>query len=188
MVILDTPIGGLKIVELSPLVDERGHFARTFCAREFERRGLKSAVVQANLSFNHRAGTIRGMHFQVPPATETKLVRVTRGAIQDIVVDLRPESPTFLQHFVIELTADNLRVLYVPERFAHGYQTLQDDSEVTYQVSEFYMPGYERGLRFDDPKLALPWPKKPTDVSDKDRGWPLLDAGRLAEIRRELAA
>lgn len=183
----DTPIPGLKVIESEPIVDDRGYFARTFCAREFEQHGLKAIVAQANLAFNHHKGTVRGMHFQAPPAAETKLVRCTRGAIQDIVVDLRPESATFLQHFAIELTADNQTSLYVPERFAHGYQTLTDAAEVSYQVGEFYTPGFERGLRFNDPQVALPWPIEPTNVSVKDRSWPLLDDAHVASIRREMS-
>lgn len=188
MIIHDTPIDGLKVVEFEAVRDERGHFARTFCARDFERHGLNPAVVQANVAFNHHRATVRGMHFQVPPAAETKLVRCTRGAIQDIVVDLRPESPTFLRSFAVELTPDNLKALYVPQRFAHGYQTLTDGAEVAYEVGEFYMPGYERGLRFDDPVLALPWMLEPAMVSAKDRAWPLLDDRQIATIRQELAS
>lgn len=186
MKIHDTPIRDLKVVEFEPIRDDRGYFARTFCAKEFEQAGMKPTVAQANLSFNHKKGTVRGMHFQCPPAAETKLVRCTRGAIVDIVVDLRPESGTFLQHFAVELTADNAKALYVPERFAHGYQTLTDAAEVAYQVGEFYTPGYERGLRFSDPRLGLPWPMEPTVISEKDSNWPLLDEARLAVIREEL--
>jgi dTDP-4-dehydrorhamnose 3,5-epimerase len=187
MIIHATPIEDLHVVEFEPLRDDRGFFARTFCAREFERRGLSATVAQANLAFNFVKGTVRGMHFQVPPAAETKLVRCTRGAIQDVVVDLRPESPTFLRHFSLELTQDSQKALYVPDRFAHGYQTLTDSAEVTYQVGEFYSPGYERGLRFSDPRLALAWPLEPTVVSEKDRRWPLLDDDQIAIVRRELS-
>ena len=126
------------------------------------------------------------MHFQIPPAAETKLVRCTRGAILDVVVDLRPESPTFLQHYAIELTPDNNRALYIPQRFAHGYQTLTDAAEIVYQVGEYYTPGYERGLRYDDPALALPWSRPAVLVSDKDRTWPLLDETTIARLRQEL--
>lgn len=187
MFVRPTCISGLNVIEFVPLADARGHFARTFCSREFEREKLNATIVQANLSFNHLRGTIRGMHFQAPPMVETKLVRCTRGAIKDIVVDLRPESPTFLAHFAIELHADSHMGLYVPGRVAHGYQTLVDATEVTYQVSEFYTPRSERGLRFDDPKLALPWAMEPTLVSDKDCNWPLLSDERIAAIRQELA-
>jgi dTDP-4-dehydrorhamnose 3,5-epimerase len=186
MMILDTPIHGLKVIEFGLIRDNRGHFARTFCVRSFELHGLKAPVSQANLSFGHYKGTIRGLHFQIPPAAETKLMRCTRGAIMDIAIDLRPESATFLQHFSVELTADNYKALYVPERFANGYQALTDGAEAAYQVSEFYTPGYERGLRFSDPRLKLPWPTEPTIVSEKDRNWPLLDDERIASIRHEL--
>lgn len=184
----DTPISGLKLVEFQVHADARGHFMRTFCARELARHGLQANVAQANSSFNHRRGTIRGMHFQLPPAAESKLVRCTRGAVEDIVVDLRPESPTFLKLFAVELTPDSGLSLYVPERFAHGYRTLEDCTEVSYHVGEFYTPALERGLRFDDPLLKLPWLVDEAIVSDKDRSWPLLDPQRLAALREELAA
>jgi dTDP-4-dehydrorhamnose 3,5-epimerase len=163
------------VVELEPRNDDRGFFSRTFCAREFEEHGLKSAFVQANLSYNYKKGTLRGMHYQLPPGAETKLVRCTAGAIYDVIVDLRPESPTYLQHFGIELTADNRKALYVPELFGHGYLTLTDGAEVVYQVGEFYAPGHERGLRYDDPALGIQWPIAIELLSDKDRSWPLLE-------------
>lgn len=131
-------------------------------------------VVQANLSYNHRAGTLRGMHYQLPPAAETKLVRCTQGAILDVIVDLREGSPTYLQHIAVELTAENRRALYVPEMFAHGYQALTDGAEVVYQVGEAYTPGYERGLRHDDPQLGIQWPMPVTVISAKDQAWTLL--------------
>ena len=134
--------------------DSRGFFARTFCQHEFEAHGLKPIIAQANIAFNHQKGTLRGMHFQFPPAAETKIVRCTRGAILDIIVDLRPESPTYLQHIAAELSEHNYRALYVPERFAHGYQVLQDKTETSYQVGEFYTPGSEGGLLYDDPRLV----------------------------------
>lgn len=186
MVILDTPIEGLKVIEFECARDDRGHFARTFCAREFQRHGLKASVSQANLSLTRIKGTIRGLHFQLPPVTETKVIRCTRGAIVDIVIDLRPESATFLRHFAVELTADNYRALYIPERFSNGYQALTDDAEASYHVDEFYTPGHERGLRFDDPRLGLPWPIAPTMVSEKDRNWPLLDEERIAALHAQL--
>lgn len=133
---------------------------------------MNTRTVQCNLSFNHRAGTLRGMHYQAPPATETKLVRCVRGAIFDVIVDLRPNSPTFLQHVGVELTAENRRALYVPELFAHGYQTLTDDTEVLYMVGEFYTPGAERGLRYDDPALGIAWPLPVSAISEKDLAWP----------------
>ena len=169
-----TDIPGVAIVDLELREDDRGFFARTFCREEFIAAGLEPLVEQCNLSFNHKAGTLRGMHLQVDPAPEAKLVRCTRGAIVDIIVDLREGSPTRLQHVSVELTADNRRALYVPPYFAHGYLTLEDNTEVGYQVSGAYMPGTERGLRHDDPALGLTWPIPVAVISDKDRAWPLL--------------
>jgi dTDP-4-dehydrorhamnose 3,5-epimerase len=174
MIFTETKLKGAFIIELEERKDVRGGFARTFCAREFEAHGLTANIAQANLSYNHKAGTLRGMHYQVPPAAETKLVRCTRGRIYDVIVDLRPASATYLQHFGIELSEDNRRALYVPELFAHGYQTLTDGAEAVYQVSEFYTPGHERGLRYSDPALAIRWPLPVTVISDKDANWPLL--------------
>ena len=175
MIFTETRLPGAFIVDLEPRGDDRGFFARAFCQREFEAHGLKPLIAQANISFNRRKGTVRGLHFQFPPAAETKFVRCSRGAIVDVIVDLRPESPTYLQHVAVELTAENRRGLYVPERFAHGYQVLEDDTETTYQVGEFYTPAAESGLRFSDPRLGIQWPLEPTDMSDKDRVWKLLD-------------
>lgn len=176
MIFNETSIQGVYIIDLERLKDDRGFFARAFCAQEFEERGLKPAVAQCNMSFNYKQGTVRGLHFQIAPATETKLLRCTQGAIYDVIVDLRKDSPTYLSHVGVKLSAENRRALYVPEMFAHGYQTLTDNAEVTYQVSEFYTPGYERGLRYSDPKLAIDWPLPVSTVSHKDANWPLLDA------------
>jgi dTDP-4-dehydrorhamnose 3,5-epimerase len=175
MLFTETKLKDAFIIDLEHRQDARGFFARSFCAQEFEDYGLKSAVAQCNLSFNYRQGTLRGMHYQIAPATETKLIRCTQGAIYDVIVDMRPESPTFLEHIGVELTAANRRALYVPELFAHGYQALTDEAEVTYQVSEFYTPGYERGLRYDDPLLGIQWPLPVTEISPKDATWPLLE-------------
>jgi dTDP-4-dehydrorhamnose 3,5-epimerase len=175
MIFTPTSLAGAFIVDIEPRHDERGFFARAFCARDFERRGLNALAAQGNISFNYRKGTTRGLHFQSPPAAEAKLVRCTRGAVFDVIVDLRPESATYLQHIAVELTADNRRGVYVPERFAHGYQALEDDTETTYQMGAFYTPAAQGGLRFSDPRLAIRWPLAPTDVSDKDSSWPLLD-------------
>lgn len=175
---IETPLKGAFVIELEEKRDLRGFFGRSFCAREMSEHGLRSEVAQCNLSFNHKAGTIRGMHYQVAPATETKLVRCIRGGIYDIIVDLRTESATFLRHFGIELSQANRRSLYVPEMFAHGYQALTDGSEVMYQVSHEYTPGCERGLRHDDPVLGLRWPEPVTVVSEKDGAWPLLSTSR----------
>lgn len=170
----ETKLKGAFIIELEERTDSRGFFARTFCAREFEEHGLKPAVVQCNMSYNHKKGTMRGMHYQIEPAMEAKLVRCTRGAVYDVIVDMRPDSPTYLQHIGVELTADNRKALYVPEMFAHGYLTLVDGAEVFYQVSEFYTPGTERGLRYDDPALGIEWPVPIEVISEKDAAWALL--------------
>jgi len=171
-----TPLAGAYVIELDLVEDDRGGFARTFCAREFPEHGLSDVVAQANLSFNHRRGTLRGMHYQLAPAAEVKLVRCTRGAIHDVIVDMRPDSPTRLAHFGIELSERNRTALYVPELFAHGYQALTDGAEVVYQVSEFYAPGDERGLPYDDPALGINWPLPVSVISEKDRSWPQYEA------------
>jgi dTDP-4-dehydrorhamnose 3,5-epimerase len=175
MIFEETDLPGAFILDMERREDDRGFFARAFCQNEFTDHGLKPVIAQANVAYNHRKGTLRGMHFQIPPAAETKLVRCTRGAILDIIVDLRPESPTWLRHIAVELTADNHRALYVPERFAHGYQVLADETETSYQVGEFYSPPNERALRYDDPRLGLDWPLEVTVVSGKDRDAPLLE-------------
>ena len=177
MIFAETPLSGAFVIELEPVADSRGFFARTFDAREVEARGMRPLVAQCNLSFNTVKGTLRGLHMQLPPATEPKLVRCTRGAIYDVIVDMRPDSPTRLQHFGVQLTADNRRQLYVPDLFAHGYLSLTDHAEVAYQVGEFYSPGHERGFRHDDPALAIEWPTAVTVISDKDASWPLIEAG-----------
>lgn len=170
-----TALGGPVIVDLERREDERGFFARTYCRSEFLTAGLEPLAEQCNASWNRLAGTLRGMHWQVPPATEAKLVRCTAGAVLDVVVDVRPGSSTYLQHVAVELTAANRRALYVPPMFAHGYLTLTDACEVTYQVSEAYTPGTERGLRHDDPVLGLRWPVPIAVISQKDAAWPLLE-------------
>ena len=175
MIFTQTDISGAYIIDLERREDERGFFARSFCQNEFTEHGLKPVIAQANVAYNRVKGTLRGMHFQVPPAAETKLVRVTNGAIVDIIVDLRPESPTFLEHVAVELNHGDRRALYVPERFAHGYQVLVDGTETSYQVGEFYSPAHERALRFDDKRLGLQWPLPVTVISDKDRNAPLLN-------------
>jgi dTDP-4-dehydrorhamnose 3,5-epimerase len=170
-----TPIDGAFLVELDLLEDERGHFARTFCAREFAERGLDPAVAQTSVSMNRRRGTLRGMHWQAEPAAEAKLVRCTRGAIWDVIVDLRPGSPTRLEHYGVELSEDGGSMLYVPALVAHGFQTLADDSEVSYQISEFFAPEYARGARHDDPAFGISWPLEVSVISDKDRSWPAFE-------------
>lgn len=170
----ETKLKGAYIIELEEKPDHRGFFARTFCAKEFEDHGLKPVVAQCNLSYNHKKGTMRGMHYQVSPAAETKLVRCTRGSIYDVIIDMRPESSTYLSHVGVELSQDNRRALYVPEMFAHGYQALTDGAEVIYQVGEFYTPGYERGLRYNDPFFNIQWPTEVTEISEKDANWPFM--------------
>src|SRR5437773_5450258 len=181
MIFTETRLGGAYLIDLTPHQDGRGFFARALCQHEFAEHGLKPTIAQANIASNRQKGTLRGMHFQCPPAAESKLVRCTRGAIVDIIVDLRPESPTYLQHVAVELTADNHRALYVPERFAHGYQVLEDSTETSYQVGEFYTPDVEGGLLYNDPRLGLTWPIPVTEISLKDDSWKL-----LAEVEPEL--
>src|SRR5215831_5701540 len=170
---IGTKLKGAFIIEMERHVDNRGFFARAFCQREFRDHGLKPLIAQANIAFNHKRGTLRGMHFQYPPAAETKIVRCTRGAILDIIVDLRPESPTYLDHVAVELNEDNMTALYVPERFGHGYQALRDNTDTSYQVGEFYTPGCEGGLMYNDPGLGLKWPLPVSVISDKDQQWKL---------------
>jgi len=172
--VIFTPTGieGAAVIAPELLADPRGFFARTFCARDFEAAGLSPVVAQANVSFNHRAGTLRGMHFQRPPAREAKLVRCTRGRVFDVAIDLRRESATYMRHVGVVLDAEERNALYVPEGCAHGYLTLEDACEVAYQVSEFYTPGVEGGLRWDDPELAIEWPAEVQVISEKDANWP----------------
>ncbi|HWH57903.1 MAG TPA: dTDP-4-dehydrorhamnose 3,5-epimerase [Terriglobales bacterium] len=175
MIFTETRLKGAFIIDIERREDPRGFFARAFCQQEFAAHGLKPVIAQANIASNRRKGTIRGMHFQFPPAAETKFVRCTRGAIVDIIVDLRPESPTFFEHVAVELTEDNYRGIYVPERFAHGYQVLRDNTDTSYQVGEFYTPGAEGGLLYNDPHLHLEWPLPVTVISDKDQMWKRFD-------------
>jgi dTDP-4-dehydrorhamnose 3,5-epimerase len=185
MIFTETKLKGAFIIDIERREDNRGFFGRSFCQHEFAAHGLKPVIAQANIAFNKTKGTLRGMHFQFPPAAETKLVRATRGAILDIIVDLRPESPTFLQHAAVELTADNHRALFVPERFAHGYQVLEDRTETSYQVGEFYTPGAEGGLLYNDPKLGLSWPLPVGEMSPKDMQWSLFE--KIApELKRKM--
>lgn len=173
MIFNEIKLKGAFVIELERREDSRGFFARGFCQNEFQAHGLKPTVAQGNIASNIRKGTLRGMHFQYPPAAESKLVRCTRGAIYDIIVDLRPESPTYLQHFGVELNEDNQRALYVPERFAHGYQTLTDKTDTSYLVGEFYTPEAEGGLLYNDPSLKLHWPLPVSVISEKDQKFPL---------------
>jgi dTDP-4-dehydrorhamnose 3,5-epimerase len=171
MIFTETELKGAFLIDIERREDSRGFFARAFCQQEFESHGLKPVIAQANIGFNHYKGTLRGMHFQFPPVAETKFVRCTRGAVLDIIVDLRPESPTYLNHISVELSAENGRGIYIPERFAHGYQVLCDTTETSYQVGEFYTPGSEGGLPYSDPRLGLKWPLPITIISDKDKQW-----------------
>lgn len=186
MIFTETRLRGAFVIELEPRQDERGFFARVFCQREFGQHMLKPMIAQANIAFNKRKGTLRGMHFQYPPRAETKYVRCTRGGILDIIVDLRPESPTFLQHIAVELTADNHRGLYVPERFAHGYQVLEDNTETSYHVGEFYDPETEGGLHYLDARLGLKWPLPVTEISPKDASWAPFQQAE-GELRRRMS-
>jgi dTDP-4-dehydrorhamnose 3,5-epimerase len=172
---------GAFIVELERREDDRGFFARSFCRQEFEARGMNPVVAQSGIAMNREKGTLRGMHFQFPPAAESKLVRCTRGALLDIIVDLRPESETCLQHIAVELDADSMRALYVPERFAHGYQTLRADTVATYEFGELHAPSAEGGVPYDDPRLGLTWPLPVAAISERDRSFE-----RLAKIEGEL--
>jgi dTDP-4-dehydrorhamnose 3,5-epimerase len=183
MIFTESRLAGAFIIDLDPRRDDRGFFARVFSVDEFVARGLDPTFVQGNIAGNRRRGVVRGLHFQYPPAAETKLVRCTRGSLVDVIVDLRPESPTYLQHAAVELTADNHRSLYVPKRFAHGYQTLEDDTEIAYAVGHSYTPEQEGGLRYDDPRLGIAWPLPASDMSDKDRAWRL-----LAEVEPDVGA
>ena len=177
---IETEIPGAYIIDIEPRVDDRGFFARTFCTQEFAEHGLVTTFLQANTSFNHRRGTLRGMHWQDEPAPEAKLVRCVAGAIVDVLVDMRPESPTYLRHLAVELSAANRRQLLIPERCAAGYQTLEDATEVSYLVSAVSTPEAERGMRHDDPALGIAWPLPVTEISEKDAAWPLLAAGATA--------
>ncbi len=174
-----TQLDGIWIIDPEPHEDERGFFARTWCSREFEAHGLNPALVQCNVSFNRRRGTLRGMHYQGPPHEEAKLVRVTHGAIYDVVVDLRPQSSTALQWLSVELNDKNRRGLYVAEGFAHGFQTLADDTEVLYQMSEFYHLQSARGIRWNDPELNISWPVPEKIVSAKDNSYEDIDASAI---------
>ena len=172
MTFTEAPLSGAFVVEPERIDDERGFFARTWCQREFQMHGLAPRWAQCNLSFSKKAGTLRGMHFQAPPHSEAKLVRCTRGAIHDVIVDLRAGSPTFTHYFGTDLTAENRRMLYVPEGFAHGFLTLEDKTEVFYQMSAFYEPAFARGVRWNDPHFGIHWPGEVRVISEKDRSYP----------------
>ena len=175
MIFTPTDLDGACIIDIEVREDERGYFARVWCSREFEVQGLKTDLVQCNVAYNHTRGILRGMHYQQPPHAEVKLVRCTNGAVYDVIVDMRTDSPSYLKWTGVELTEENHRMLYVPEGFAHGYITLQDRSELFYQVSEFYTPGAEGGVRWDEPAIGIQWPDVGAlTISAKDRAWPLM--------------
>ncbi len=172
MIFKETALRGAYIIEPEAICDERGFFARTFCRDEFEAHGLNSAVAQCNISGNLRRGTLRGMHYQSEPHAEAKLVQCVRGALYDVIIDLRPGSDTYCRWVGVELSGLNRRLLYVPEGFAHGFQTLEDDTAVYYQISEFYAPQSARGVRWNDPAFGIDWPLSDPVISDKDRQLP----------------
>ncbi len=170
-----TPLDGVLFVELEPKLDERGFFARIWCENELGDYGLDAKIAQVSLSYNRRRGTLRGLHYRVAPHAESKIVRCIRGAMYDVAVDLRPESPSYLQWVGVELTSDNRKSIYIPEGCAHGFQTLEDDTEVLYLLSQHYAPDAERGLRWDDRAIGIAWPHVDTRImSERDRNWPLL--------------
>lgn len=172
MLCRETKLPGVFEIDLEPLPDERGFFARAWCRKEFEARGLNPMLVQCNVSFNTKRGTLRGMHYQVPPSAESKIVRCTKGAIYDVVVDLRPDSPTYRDWIAAVLTATNRRMIYVPEGCGHGFLTLEDETEVFYQMSEFYSPESARGVRWNDPAFRIAWPEEVQVISERDRTYP----------------
>ncbi len=179
MIFTPTPLEGAVVINLERRGDERGFFARTFCAKEFAEQGLVETFVQGNMSLSATPGTLRGLHYQHAPAEETKVMRCIQGAMWDVIVDLRTGSPTYLQSFGCELSPENGRALYVPKGFGHGFQTLKPDTVAFYMVDEFYTPGAEDGLRYDDPALGIDWPMEVSEISDKDRAWPLLDTENI---------
>jgi dTDP-4-dehydrorhamnose 3,5-epimerase len=176
-------LAGAFLVELEPHVDDRGFFARTWCSDEFAAAGLPAEIVQANLSENLLRGVLRGLHYQRPPSREGKVVRCLKGGIYDVIVDIRPDSPTFLQHLGVELTPSNRLALYIPPGFAHGFQTLEPETEVWYQMTDRYQPGLSAGLRWDDPALGIEWPLEPTAMNERDAAYPDLNRGGLECFR-----
>ena len=172
MLFTETEIQGAYVLDAEQIADERGFFARTWARDEFEAHGLVPDLAQCNLSYNHRKGTVRGMHWQAPPHAETKLVRCAQGALYDVVVDLRPDSPTYRRWVGVELTAENRRALYIPEGCGHGFQTLEDATEVFYMITEYYTPAAARGMRWNDPAINVTWPLDVTVISDRDAEYP----------------
>ena len=172
MLFTETPLKGAYVIDLEKIEDERGFFARYYCEQEYAKHGLSTSFVQINNSLAVEKGTLRGMHYQLSPAAETKVVRCLTGALWDCIIDMREDSSTFRQHFAVELTSENRSMLYVPKGFAHGFITLTDNTEALYLVDEFYAPELERGIRYDDPSFGIEWPLQPTVISDKDRQHP----------------
>ncbi len=179
MIFTETKLKGAFVLEIKKIEDDRGFFGRSWCKNEMEEHGLNGEIVQANTSFSHRKGTLRGMHFQVPPYEEAKIIRCVRGAMYDVIIDLRPGSPTFRQWVGVELSQDNYKLFYVPEGFAHSFITLTDDVEVYYNVTAFYTPGAERGIRWNDKAFNIKWPIEPVVISTKDRDHPDFDDSML---------
>jgi dTDP-4-dehydrorhamnose 3,5-epimerase len=172
MILYETALKDAYIIDIERLEDNRGFFARSWCNKEFAAHGLNMGLVQSNIGFSKKRGTLRGMHYQVAPCEETKLVRCTMGAIYDVILDLRRDSPTYKQWIGVELTADNRKMLYIPEGFAHGYQALVDKTEIVYQASQFYAPECARGVRYNDPTFDIQWPMSVQVISDTDKSWP----------------
>jgi len=171
MKFIETSLAGARVIELEKRGDERGFFARFFCVNEFDEAGLNRDVVQINNSLSRNKGTLRGMHYQLPPKAEDKIVRCIRGSLLDVIIDLRPNSATFMQHYSVELSAENRKALFVPKGFAHGFITLEDDTEAFYLVTERYAPEFERGLRYNDPRFSIKWPIEPVEISENDMKW-----------------
>jgi dTDP-4-dehydrorhamnose 3,5-epimerase len=174
-----TSVVGAALIDPVLRQDDRGHFSRAWCIKEFAEQGIDFVPVQANTGFSFRKGTLRGLHFQVKPALEAKLVRCTRGSLFDVVVDLRPQTPSYLKWYGVELCAANYKMLYVPEGCAHGYQTLEDRTDLYYMTSQYFTPSAARGARFDDPAFGIIWPLVPTAISEQDRSWPAISEKSL---------
>jgi dTDP-4-dehydrorhamnose 3,5-epimerase len=187
MIFSETKLKGAFIIDLEKLEDYRGFFARTWCQREFEAHGLNPRLVQCSISFNKHKGTLRGMHYQVAPYEEAKLVRCLRGALYDVIIDLRPQSTTFKQHIAVTLTAENRQMLYVPEGFAHGFQTLEANTEVFYQMSEFYHPEHTRGVRWNDPAFGIQWPEAERIILERDQNYPDFMSPKILDSRTIVA-
>jgi dTDP-4-dehydrorhamnose 3,5-epimerase len=181
VIFVPTALQGAFIIQPEKKEDERGFFARTWCQHEFEEHGLNSRLVQCNVSFNKTIGTLRGLHLQAQPHEQAKLVRCTLGAIYDVIVDIRPNSPTFKHWFAVKLNSADHKMVYIPEGMAHGFQSLSDNSEVFYQMSEFYHPETEKGLRYDDPAIGITWPLPVSKISSRDLTWPLLEEFAFSE-------